>query len=173
MAIYKIVYYPDPVLLSPAETVTEFNNELHQLLDDMFETMYHARGVGLAAPQIGISKRIAVIDASQDKSQQLVMINPEILETKDHELMQEGCLSVPGPYDYVKRPTWVRMQAQDKNGNMRELEGEGLLAEAMEHETQHLEGKLFIDLLSPFKRQRAKKKLEKFKRLEAKNKSKP
>ena len=169
MAIHKIVYYPDPVLRKKAESVTEFGEDLQTLIDDMFETMYHARGVGLAAPQIAISKRISVIDATQDKSQQLVIINPEIIDREGTEKMQEGCLSVPGAYETVVRSTWVKIRALDRYGKEFEMEGEGLLGEAFQHEIDHLNGKLFIDLLSGLKLSRAKKKLAEFKRTGIKN----
>lgn len=164
MAIHKLVFLPNPVLRKATEQVNHVDDTTRALLADMFETMYAARGVGLAAPQIGISKRIAVIDVTQDKSQQLVLINPEILERKGGETMQEGCLSVPGVYDKVKRATWVKMRALDAQGKEYELVGEGLLAEAIQHEVDHLNGKLFVDLLSPLKRTLARKKSEKFKR---------
>lgn len=164
MAIHKLVYLPDPVLRKVAEKVDNIDQDLQTLLDDMFETMYDAKGVGLAAPQIGISKQIAVIDVTKDRSQQFVLINPQVIEVKGEETMQEGCLSVPGVYDTVKRASWVKMRALDRDGNEYELEGDGLLGEAIQHEIDHLNGKLFVDLLSPLKRNRAKKKLDKFKR---------
>ena len=165
MAIYKIVHIPDTVLRKEAETVTVIDDSVRKLVDDMFETMYHANGVGLAAPQIGISKRIAVIDATQDKRQQLCLINPEITHREGSEVMQEGCLSVPGTYDAVQRATKVTMKATDQYGKDYELTAEGLLAEVIQHEIDHLYGKLYIDLLSPLKRDRAKEKMDKHKRL--------
>lgn len=166
MAIRKIVYLPHPALRAGTQDVTEFNDELQTLIDDMFETMYDARGVGLAAPQIALDFNLAVIDATQDKSQQLVLINPEIIAREGEETMQEGCLSVPGGFDTVTRAAKVTMRALDRHGKEYELSAEGLLAEAIQHEIDHLHGKLYIDLLSPLKRDRAKKRLEKFKRMQ-------
>lgn len=164
MSIYTIHFYPDPVLRKPCQSITDFNPELQQLIDDMFETMYHANGIGLAAPQIGISKQIAVIDISQNRSETWVLINPEYIALESREDMREGCLSIPGAYDAVPRATKVNLKALDRHGKAYEITAEGLLAEAIQHEVQHLQGKLFIDLLSPLKRDRAKKKLIKVKR---------
>lgn len=162
MAIRKIVYLPDPVLRTVTQAVDNVDDNIRDLIDDMFETMYHANGVGLAAPQIGLSLRLAVIDASRDNSQPLVLINPEITRRGELEEMQEGCLSVPGPYETVKRAKSVTLKALDRNGDTYQLDAEGLLAEAIQHEVEHLDGKLFIDLLSPLKRNRAKRKFEKY-----------
>jgi peptide deformylase len=167
MAIHKIVFLPDPCLRAPCARVEEFNDELQQLIDDMFDTMYSARGVGLAAPQIGINLRLAVIDVTPDKSKQFVLINPELLESHGEEIYDEGCLSVPSAYDTVTRAARVKMQATDRHGKDYVLEAEGLLCEAIQHEIDHLNGKLFVDLLSPVKRERARKKLEKYKREQA------
>ena len=167
MAIHKIVFLPDPCLRALCIPVEEFNDELQQLIDDMFETMYSARGVGLAAPQIGINLRLAVIDVTPDKSKQFVLINPEILESHGEEIYDEGCLSVPSAYDTVTRAARVKMKALDRHGKEYVLEAEGLLCEAIQHEIDHLNGKLFVDLLSPVKRERARKKLEKYKREQA------
>jgi len=167
MAIHKIVFLPDPCLRALCIPVEEFNDELQQLIDDMFETMYSARGVGLAAPQIGINLRLAVIDVTPDKSKQFVLINPEILESHGEEIYDEGCLSVPSAYDTVTRAARVKMKALDRHGKEYVLEAEGLLCEAIQHEIDHLNGKLFVDLLSPVKRDRARKKLEKYKREQA------
>lgn len=164
MAIRKIIYLPEAALRKNSEPVTEINEELQTLIDDMFETMYDARGVGLAAPQIDINIRLAVIDVTPDKSKTYVLINPEIIEHSGEEDFTEGCLSVPGAYDTVKRSARVKMRATNRDGKEYELEAEGLLAEAIQHEIDHLNGKLFIDLLSPVKRERARKKLAKFKR---------
>lgn len=164
MAIHKIIYLPDPRLRKETKAIDSFDDDLQTLIDDMFETMYDAKGVGLAAPQIGLSLKLAVIDASLDKSQKLVLINPEIIESEGKEEMQEGCLSVPGSYDVVVRAQRVKMRAQDRHGEFYELEADGLLGEAIQHEIDHLNGTLYIDLLSPLKRARARKKLEKFKR---------
>lgn len=166
MTIHKIIFLPDPRLRQETEVVTVFDEALHKLIDDMFETMDDARGAGLAAPQIGISKKIAVIDASPDKSQRLVCINPEIIHREGEVVYEEGCLSVPGSYNKVVRAEKVVMRAQDKFGEVYEMEGTGLLGEAMQHEIDHLNGVLYIDLLSPMKRSRARKRLEKFKRMQ-------
>lgn len=163
MAIRKIVYLPEPVLRTPAREVSDFNEELQQLIDDMFETMYHANGVGLAAPQIGVGLQVAVLDVHHDDNK-IVIINPEILEAYDEQLMQEGCLSVPGSFDKVKRANRVKLRALNRQGERFELSAEGLLAQALQHETQHLHGKLYIDLLSPIRRTRAKHALQRFKR---------
>jgi len=165
MTIRKIIYLPDSRLRRQTVSVDTIDNEIQMLLDDMFETMYAAKGVGLAAPQIGISKKIAVIDVTGDQSQQLVLINPEIIKFDGLEDMQEGCLSVPGVYDTVKRASSVTLRATNRDGKIYELEAEGLLSEVIQHEIDHLNGKLFVDLLSQLKRQRAKRQLEKYKRL--------
>lgn len=164
MTIHKIVYLPDPRLRAVSAPVEAFDDALQKLIDDMFETMYDARGVGLAAPQIGINIRLAVIDVTPDKSKTFVLINPEILEASGEEPYDEGCLSVPSAYDSVVRASHVKMKALDRHGKEYILEAEGLLCEAIQHEIDHLNGKLFIDLLSPVKRERARKKLDKFKR---------
>lgn len=152
MALYTVLHFPDPRLKQVAKPVEDFGPEFQQLIDDMFETMYHERGVGLAATQIGIGLRVSVIDTSEDKSGQLVIVNPEIIETSGSELMSEGCLSVPGHWDKVKRATYVKLRALDRHGKPCEIEGEGLLAEAFQHEIDHLNGTLYIDYLSPLKR---------------------
>lgn len=164
MTIHKVIYLPDPRLRAPNETIEVFDAGLQALIDDMFETMYDARGVGLAAPQIGINKKLAVIDVKGDRSDQLCLINPEILEKGELELMDEGCLSVPGPYDKAPRAKHVKMRALDRHGKSYEIEAEGLLAHCIQHEIDHLHGKLFVDYLSPLKRKLAQKKLDKFKR---------
>lgn len=162
MAILKIVYLPDHRLRARSSDVTEFDTALQQLIDDMFDTMYDARGVGLAAPQVGINKRLSVIDVTEDKSQPLVLINPEITQRHGETIFDEGCLSLPGSYDKVKRSTYVTVRALDRDGKSYELSADGLLAECIQHEIDHLNGVLFIDLLSPLKRDRARKKLEKY-----------
>mgnify|MGYP002712530419 CR=1 FL=1 len=162
MALLSILEFPDPRLRTVAKSVTEVDDNIRQLIDDMFETMYDAPGIGLAATQINVHKRVVVIDVSEDKSQPLVFINPEI-EVLDTELSQydEGCLSVPGFYETVERPGHIRVKALDRNGNAFELEPQGLLAVCIQHELDHLNGKLFVDYLSNLKRDRIKKKLEK------------
>jgi len=169
MAIRQIIYLPDSRLRNVSKEITVFDDELQTLIDDMFETMYDAQGVGLAAPQIGINVRLSVIDVIGDKSQQIVIINPEIIESEGETEYQEGCLSVPGAYDTVKRATRVKVRALDRFGKEFEMEADGLLGECFQHEIDHLNGKLFIDLLSPLKRNIARKKLAKFKRNSAKS----
>lgn len=162
--IYPIVKYGDPVLERPAETVTEFDTpELHKFLDDMFESMYAAKGVGLAAPQIGFSRRIAVIDTSagEDGSQRLVLINPEILRVEGAQVAEEGCLSIPGFREQVKRGKRVTVRAQDASGEVFEKTGEDLLARAFLHETDHLNGRLYISHISALKRDLIRRKIKK------------
>lgn len=164
MTIHKIIYLPDPRLRRVAQPVETFDNELQVLIDDMFETMYDANGVGLAAPQIAIDLRLSVIDVKGDKSEQIVIANPEIIASEGEIEYQEGCLSVPGAFDTVIRAQTVTVRAQDRFGESFEMTGEGLLAECFQHEIDHLNGKLFIDLLSPLKRTMVRRKLDKFKR---------
>lgn len=165
MAIRTIIYLPDSRLRLVSKPIEVFDQALSTLIDDMFETMYDARGVGLAAPQIGLNIRLSVVDCSRDKSQKLVLINPEIIAREGSIAYEEGCLSVPGAYDKVKRSEKVRLKAQDRDGQFYEMDADGVLAECFQHEIDHLDGKLFIDLLSPLKRGLARKKHEKFKRL--------
>ncbi|MCX7116898.1 MAG: peptide deformylase [Legionellales bacterium] len=164
MAIRKIIYLPDPRLRQPTSVVKTFDKKLHDLIKDMFDTMYFAKGVGLAAPQIGISLSLSVVDVLGDKTEQLVLVNPKIIASTGLVEYQEGCLSVPGAYDTVMRSEKVTIQAQDRFGKTFEMEAEGLLGECFQHEIDHLNGKLFIDLLSPIKRAMARKKVDKFKR---------
>lgn len=162
MALLKILFLPDERLRQISTPVDCFDDDLQTLIDDMFETMYHAKGVGLAAPQIGVNKRISVVDVSSHKSEKLVFINPEILKSQGQEKFQEGCLSVPGASETVVRASFVKVKALDREGKPFEMEATGLLAECLQHEIDHLNGKLFIDLLSPIKKHRARKDLEKF-----------
>jgi peptide deformylase len=164
MAVRKILYLPDARLRVVAKPVVQFDEPLQELIDDMFETMYDARGVGLAAPQIGVSLRLSVIDIAGEKKDQLVLINPEIISASGEKQFEEGCLSVPGAYDTVVRAQKVTVKALDRNGVPFEITGEDMLAECFQHEIDHLNGKLFVDLLSPLKRALARKKLDKFKR---------
>src|SRR5690606_17305681 len=150
-----------------AKPVEKVDDELRQLIDDMFETMYATPGIGLAATQVNVHKRVIVIDVSEEKNQPLVLVNPEILDTRGTEEMQEGCLSVPDYYDTVRRAEWVRVRALDRDGKPFELETDGLLAVCIQHEIDHLDGKLFVDYLSELKRNRVRKKLEKQARLRA------
>ena len=164
MAIRKIIYLPDSRLRQMTAPVLTFDAALQTLIDDMFDTMYHARGVGLAAPQIGVNLRLSVIDVLGDKTEQLVLVNPEIIEAVGLTEYQEGCLSVPGAYDTVVRANRVTVRAQNRAGEFFERTADGLLGECFQHEIDHLNGKLFVDLLSPIKRAMARKKLEKYKR---------
>ena len=162
MAVLEILEFPDPRLRTVAEPVTEVTDELRTLIDDMFETMYDAPGIGLAATQVNVHQRLLVIDVSEDHSEPLVFINPEVT-VLDPELGEydEGCLSVPGFYETANRPRRVRVTALDRNGESFTRELEGLLAICLQHEIDHLDGKLFVDYISPLKRQRIRKKLEK------------
>lgn len=164
MTVRTVIFLPDPRLRAPTAKIEVFDDELRTLIDDMIETMYAANGIGLAAPQIGISKKLAVIDVSEERNQPFCIVNPEILEKEGEELMEEGCLSVPGPYDKAPRALRVKVKAQDRDGKIFEIEGDGLLAHCLQHEIDHLHGKLFVDYLSPLKKQLAMKKLEKIKR---------
>jgi peptide deformylase len=162
--IYPIVKYGHPVLEQRGEDVTEFDTpELHKLIDDMFESMYAAKGVGLAAPQIGIGKRIAVIDVTtgEDPAQKIVLINPEIVKTEGSQKSEEGCLSLPTFREQVSRPRKVTIRAQDAKGKTFEMTGEDLLARAFLHETDHLNGKLYISHISALKRDLIRRKVRK------------
>ena len=161
--IYPIVKFGNPVLEKKAEMVTVFDDELRKLIDDMFESMYAARGVGLAAPQIGISRRIAVVDVTfkEDPKARLVLINPEIIHTEGRFKQSEGCLSIPDFRENVTRPRAVTVRAQDEHGKIFELTGEELLARALQHETDHLNGKLYISHISALKRDLIKRKIRK------------
>jgi peptide deformylase len=161
--IYPIVKYGNPVLEKPSETVTVFDDELQKLIEDMFESMYAAHGVGLAAPQIGIARRIAVIDVTfkEDAKAKLVLINPEIIHTEGKHTQSEGCLSIPDFRENVTRPDKVTVRAQDVHGTVFQRTGEELLARALLHETDHLNGKLYINHLSALKRDLMKRKIRK------------
>jgi len=161
MAIRTILHFPDPRLRTVAKPVAEVDDTIKTLVDDLAETMYDAPGIGLAATQINVHQRVIVIDINQDKNELHVFINPEILEKRGEEEMEEGCLSVPGIYETVRRADWVRVRAQDRDGNNFELETDGLLAVCIQHEIDHLDGKVFVDYLSRLKQQRIQKKLEK------------
>lgn len=164
MAILTILEYPDPRLRKKALPVEVVDDSIGKLLDDMLETMYAAPGIGLAASQVNRHKRIVVIDISEEKNAPLCLINPEIISTSGVEEMSEGCLSVPGIFEKVTRAQKVRVKALDRNGACFEMEADGLLAVCIQHEIDHLEGKLFVDYLSPLKLHRARKKLEKDRR---------
>ncbi len=161
--IYPIVKYGDPVLEKPAAPVEVFDDELRKLLEDMFESMYAAHGVGLAAPQIGISKRIAVIDVTfkEDPSAKLVLVNPQIILTEGKQKGSEGCLSIPDFREPVTRPQRVTVRAQDGTGKWFEKTGEDMLARAFMHETDHLNGRLYIHHISALKRDLMKRKIRK------------
>lgn len=165
MTILAILEFPDPRLRTKATPVDVVDDALRKLIDDMFETMYAAPGIGLAATQVDVHKRLLVADVSADKTEPVVLINPEILEKDGVEVMEEGCLSVPGFYEEVERAEHIRVRALDRNGEPFEMEADGLLAVCIQHEMDHLEGKLFVDYLSEVKRQRIRKKLLKERRL--------
>ncbi|SRR5690554_3014959 len=168
MSKLQILEFPDPRLRTIAEPVKVVDDSIRQLVDDMFETMYDARGIGLAATQVNVHKRVVVIDLSEDKSGQLVLINPEVTVLEGEPLaMQEGCLSVPGFYEDVTRIEHVLLKALDREGKPYELEATGLLAVCIQHELDHLNGKLFVDYLSNIKRTRIRQKLEKQQRMRA------
>ena len=162
--IYSIVKYGHPVLEKRGEDVTEFDTpELHRLVEDMFESMYSAKGVGLAAPQIGVGKRLAVIDIStgEDPAQKIVLINPEVVKTEGSHKSEEGCLSLPTFREQVVRPLKVTVRARDAKGNEFEMAGDELLARALLHETDHLNGKLYISHISALKRDLIRRKVRK------------
>jgi peptide deformylase len=165
MAILDILHFPDERLRKVCEPVSEVNDDIRRLLDDMLETMYAAPGIGLAAVQVNVHKRVLVADVSEDRSQPFCFINPEIVSLEGEEEMQEGCLSVPGFYETVKRAEKIKVKALDREGRPFEMDADGLLAVCIQHEIDHLNGKLFVDYLSPLKRQRIRKKLEKQERL--------
>ncbi len=165
MALLDILCFPDSRLRTVAQSVEQVDDSLRSLIDDMLETMYEAPGIGLAATQVNVHKRILVIDVSEEKNQPLTLINPMILERKGGQEGEEGCLSVPGYYESVERADYVRVEALDRDGRQFELEAEGLLAVCIQHEMDHLEGKLFVDYLSKLKRSRIQKKLEKAEKL--------
>ncbi|ABM63086.1 peptide deformylase [Halorhodospira halophila] len=167
MALLDILVYPDPRLRERAEPVAEVDDAVRRLVDDMLETMYEARGIGLAATQVGDRRRVAVIDVSEERDEPLVLINPEILEATGEASGEEGCLSIPGYYDDVARATRVRYRALDRDAQPIEGEAEGTLAVCLQHEIDHLDGRLFIDYLSELKRKRVRKRMEKRERLSA------
>jgi peptide deformylase len=161
MAIRTILEFPDQRLRTRAQPVTQFDADLGRLIDDMFETMYAAPGIGLAASQVDVHKRVLVIDISEARNEPLVFINPQILSREGEAETEEGCLSVPGIFDEVKRAAKIRVRMQDRTGAASERDYEGMLAVCIQHEMDHLDGKLFVDYLSDLKRQRIRKKLEK------------
>jgi peptide deformylase len=161
--IFTIVKYPDPVLQQPGEPVTEFNDELRKFVADMFETMYASQGIGLAAQQVGVAKRITVIDLSQGKNpeEKLTLINPEIISSAGKMYEEEGCLSFPDIREKVARAAKVRIRAQDEHGKWFEMDGEELLSRCFQHEIDHLDGVLFIFRMSPLKRNLNLRKIRK------------
>jgi peptide deformylase len=164
--IHEVVKYPNPVLARPGAAVTVFDEALRRLVAEMFESMYAAQGIGLAAPQIEISQRITVIDTSFKKNaiDKLVLINPEVLETQGKQVEEEGCLSLPDIREKVQRAAWVKVKAQNERGEWFEVEGEELLARALLHEIDHLNGVLFIDRISRLKRELVLRKIRKMQR---------
>ena len=165
MALRQILHHPDPRLRYKARTVRNFDATLATLIADMFETMYSAPGIGLAATQIDVPLRVIVVDVAADKRVPHCFINPVIVASRGDEESEEGCLSVPGIFEYVQRAEWIRIAAFDRGGTAFEFETDGLLAVCIQHEMDHLDGKLFVDYLSQLKQTRIRKKLEKEQRL--------
>jgi peptide deformylase len=159
MALLNILHFPDPRLRTVAKAIKEFDDNLKQLVNDMFETMYEAPGIGLAATQVDRHIRLLVMDVSEGRNQPRCLINPELLVAEGEEEMDEGCLSVPGFYEKVRRADHIRVRTQDVSGTTSEFEAEGLEAVCIQHEMDHLEGKLFVDYLSNLKRNRIRSKL--------------
>ncbi|MDH3315200.1 MAG: peptide deformylase [Gammaproteobacteria bacterium] len=161
MALLDILHYPDPRLYNQAKAVERVDDTVRKLIDDMFETMYAAPGIGLAAIQVNVPLRIITIDVSEDRGDPLCLVNPEILDRRGLVELEEGCLSVPGVYDFVPRSERIRLKALNRDGDALEMEAEDLIAVCIQHEMDHLEGKLFVDYLSQLKRQRIRKKATK------------
>lgn len=161
MALLDILIYPDSRLHNKAKPVAQVDSRIQKLIDDMSETMYTAPGIGLAAPQVNVPERIIVVDISDKKDSLLAMVNPEIISSEGQDEHEEGCLSVPGVYAPVKRYKKIRVRALDKDGNSFELDAEGLLGVCIQHEIDHLDGKVFVDYLSHLKQDRIKKKMQK------------
>ena len=159
MSLLDILLFPDPQLRKTAQPVANVDGQVAALVDNMLETMYDAPGIGLAATQINVHDRIVVIDVSEEGDSPLTLINPEITAVDGMGEMQEGCLSIPGIYETIKRPSEVKVSAVDRDGNPFDLEADGLLAVCIQHEIDHLDGKLFVDYLSPLKRNRIRKKM--------------
>lgn len=165
MARLEILHFPDPRLRNRALPVQRVDDSVRNLAADMLETMYAAPGIGLAATQVNVARRVVTIDISEQRNEPLVLINPRIIETQGSISTEEGCLSVPGIYDQVDRADWIRFEALDLDGNTYEREAQSLLAVCVQHEIDHLDGRLFVDHLSQLKRQRIRKKLEKQQRI--------
>ena len=168
MTVLNVLIYPDDHLKEVCAPVAEVTAQTRAFIDDMFDTMYEQEGIGLAAPQVDVRERIITIDIEGDKQNQIVLINPEILESSGETGIEEGCLSIPGFRGFVPRKEKVKVKALDRNGEPFELEADGLLAICIQHEIDHLNGVLFVDYLSPLKRQRIKEKLMKYKKQLAK-----
>jgi peptide deformylase len=164
MTKLRILEFPDPRLRKKAAPVDQVDDALRQLIDDMFETMYEAPGIGLAATQVDVHRRLLVADVSAEKDEPQVLINPEILEKGGTTVTEEGCLSVPGYFEEIERAEHIKARYLDREGNEQEREFEGLLAVCVQHEIDHLDGKLFVDYLSEIKRQRIRKRLDKDRR---------
>ncbi len=173
MAILQILWYPDERLLQAANSVADFDSALEKYVADLLETMYHDEGCGLASTQVGVALRVLVLDMSQDGSDPRYFINPEFVQTKGSVLMPEGCLSLPGIAVPVERPEWIKIKYQNLQGDVLNLETGGYLARCLQHEMDHLDGKLSIDHVTPFKRSRFLKKLEKEKKRELASKRDP
>ena len=161
MSLLNILHYPDPRLRTKAAPVEAVDDRIRRLVDDMFETMYDAPGIGLAATQVDVHLRVITIDISKERNQPLVLINPELLSSDGAEEMEEGCLSVPGVFEKVRRAEHIRVRALDREGKPFEMDADGLLAVCIQHEMDHLDGNVFVDYLSPLKQQRTLKKLQK------------
>lgn len=163
MALLKIAHYPEPVLLTVGRPVEEFDAELKRLIEDMFETMYEAKGVGLAAPQVHVSQRLFVMDCSggEDETQKFAMINPEIITQEGEQIGEEGCLSFPGIFQKIQRNHRTIVRYQDTNGDFQELDGTDLTARCVLHETDHCDGIVFLDRMTPLRREFAKRKIKK------------
>ncbi len=168
MSLLKILEFPDKRLRTVAEPVAEVNDDVKQLVDDMLETMYEEKGVGLAATQVNVHKRVIVIDISEEKDAPICLINPELTETEGSEESEEGCLSVPGFFETVTRAKQIKVTALNREGESYEMEADDLLSVCIQHEIDHLDGKLFVDYISTLKRKRIKTKLEKIHRLQRK-----
>ena len=164
MTLRPLVILPDSRLRQPTAIITRFDDKLAKLIEDMYETMYHENGIGLAAPQIGLGLKLAVIDVSAKRNEKFCIINPEIIHREGEEFMEEGCLSVPNVFDKAPRALKVTVRAQNEHGEVGEITGDGILGHCLQHEIDHLNGKLFVDYLSPLKRAMARKKMDKLAR---------
>lgn len=167
MSVLKVLRFPDARLRKIAKSVTEITSTTQTIIDDMFDTMYEENGIGLAATQVDIHQQIIVIDVSEDKTSPLVIINPQVISKEGETGIEEGCLSIPDCRGFVPRAEKIKIKAQDRNGNFFDLEADDLLAICIQHEMDHLVGKLFVDYLSPLKRQRIEQKMKKMTRLES------